>query len=114
MRSSLEHLALSTRSAAARDRRSFPTRRSSDLAARDGDNAPRGCGSTSTATLMGETLGTTTDSSRAPHPGLWKTEGVSQPVTRSEEHTSELQSHVNLVCRLLLEKKKTQIIINFS
>src|SRR5690242_21086391 len=33
---------------------------------------------------------------------------VSSPVTicsdRSEEHTSELQSHVNLVCRLLLEK----------
>src|SRR5438477_9779632 len=27
---------------------------------------------------------------------------------RSEEHTSELQSHVNLVCRLLLEKKKTR------
>src|SRR5690242_3278098 len=27
---------------------------------------------------------------------------------RSEEHTSELQSHVNLVCRLLLEKKKEQ------
>src|SRR5690242_20837735 len=27
---------------------------------------------------------------------------------RSEEHTSELQSHVNLVCRLLLEKKKQQ------
>src|SRR4029434_5279435 len=27
-------------------------------------------------------------------------------VTRSEEHTSELQSHLNLVCRLLLEKKK--------
>src|SRR5690242_21417011 len=26
----------------------------------------------------------------------------------SEEHTSELQSHVNLVCRLLLEKKKKQ------
>src|SRR4051812_31295587 len=26
--------------------------------------------------------------------------------SRSEEHTSELQSHVNLVCRLLLEKKK--------
>src|SRR5690242_21630671 len=29
---------------------------------------------------------------------------------RSEEHTSELQSHVNLVCRLLLEKKKKNII----
>src|SRR5690242_21433872 len=28
------------------------------------------------------------------------------PEVRSEEHTSELQSHVNLVCRLLLEKKK--------
>src|SRR5690242_21285307 len=28
---------------------------------------------------------------------------------RSEEHTSELQSHVNLVCRLLLEKKKKNI-----
>src|SRR5690242_21093078 len=31
---------------------------------------------------------------------------------RSEEHTSELQSHVNLVCRLLLEKKKQKIKIN--
>src|SRR5260370_23267042 len=29
------------------------------------------------------------------------------PEVRSEEHTSELQSHLNLVCRLLLEKKKT-------
>src|SRR5688572_32131168 len=29
-------------------------------------------------------------------------------VTRSEEHTSELQSQSNLVCRLLLEKKKKQ------
>src|SRR5690242_21918790 len=28
------------------------------------------------------------------------------PRHRSEEHTSELQSHVKLVCRLLLEKKK--------
>src|SRR5260370_30297635 len=29
-----------------------------------------------------------------------------EDVERSEEHTSELQSHLNLVCRLLLEKKK--------
>src|SRR5260370_42629824 len=29
---------------------------------------------------------------------------------RSEEHTSELQSHLNLVCRLLLEKKKLETI----
>src|SRR5438132_6065285 len=28
--------------------------------------------------------------------------------SRSEEHTSELQSHSDLVCRLLLEKKKTR------
>src|SRR5438477_2831643 len=36
-------------------------------------------------------------------------DGSSAPSTpRSEEHTSELQSHVNLVCRLLLEKKKKQ------
>src|SRR5438477_8564470 len=34
-----------------------------------------------------------------PHPSLNR-------LFRSEEHTSELQSHVNLVCRLLLEKKK--------
>src|SRR6267142_4295317 len=32
---------------------------------------------------------------------------------RSEEHTSELQSHVNLVCRLLLEKKKKYLNIPF-
>src|SRR5260370_29458065 len=32
-------------------------------------------------------------------------EAARDPV-RSEEHTSELQSHLNLVCRLLLEKKK--------
>src|SRR3954467_2465173 len=31
------------------------------------------------------------------------------PIIRSEEHTSELQSHDNLVCRLLLEKKKQAI-----
>src|SRR5260370_6518950 len=29
---------------------------------------------------------------------------------RSEEHTSELQSHLNLVCRLLLEKKKNVVL----
>src|SRR2546430_3228375 len=32
------------------------------------------------------------------------------PSSRSEEHTSELQSQSNLVCRLLLEKKKEAII----
>src|SRR6266581_4790294 len=37
-----------------------------------------------------------------PPPLVWPVSGV-----RSEEHTSELQSPVHLVCRLLLEKKKT-------
>src|SRR5699024_12229097 len=32
--------------------------------------------------------------------------GEEQPYSRSEEHTSELQSRFDLVCRLLLEKKK--------
>src|SRR5260370_15587975 len=31
------------------------------------------------------------------------------PSRRSEEHTSELQSHLNLVCRLLLEKKNVHV-----
>src|SRR5260370_2202152 len=31
---------------------------------------------------------------------------------RSEEHTSELQSHLNIVCRLLLEKKKKEMYTN--
>src|SRR5260370_9013473 len=41
----------------------------------------------------------------------WKNEWITTSTQgrgrrRSEEHTSELQSHLNLVCRLLLEKKK--------
>src|SRR5260370_6895707 len=35
--------------------------------------------------------------------------GLQALTLRSEEHTSELQSHLNLVCRLLLEKKKESI-----
>src|SRR2546422_2223668 len=35
------------------------------------------------------------------------TDHVGRTNTRSEEHTSELQSRLHLVCRLLLEKKKT-------
>src|SRR2546427_4016491 len=38
--------------------------------------------------------------------GIRKSLRVSIPGGRSEEHTSELQSQSNLVCRLLLEKKK--------
>src|SRR2546430_5932070 len=35
-------------------------------------------------------------------------DAIGQEVRRSEEHTSELQSQSNLVCRLLLEKKKNR------
>src|SRR5438270_13727466 len=65
-----------SRYGAHRDLHSFPTRRSSDLAV-----MPPG--------------------SRAPGPAA-----PGSRHRRSEEHTSELQSQSNLVCRLLLEKKK--------
>src|SRR4051812_5066560 len=39
----------------------------------------------------------------------WRAQKQLYGPSRSEEHTSELQSHVNLVCRLLLEKKKKPI-----
>src|SRR5256886_12572243 len=40
--------------------------------------------------------------------------GASRSATRSEEHTSELQSQSNLVCRLLLEKKKIRRALTYS
>src|SRR5207237_10810601 len=46
-----------------------------------------------------------TCTARAKSPPIRRTRRRSR---RSEEHTSELQSHLNLVCRLLLEKKKQQ------
>src|SRR2546426_3340372 len=45
---------------------------------------------------------------RVPRPAVHAGEGL-EPESRSEEHTSELQSPCNLVCRLLLEKKKKKI-----
>src|SRR5690348_17400874 len=56
------------------------------------------------ATSSGTTSATTT-SSTSPTPPTADSPGRRAP--RSEEHTSELQSPVHLVCRLLLEKKKT-------
>src|SRR3712207_6942810 len=41
------------------------------------------------------------------HPERLQEVGRARPAGRSEEHTSELQSRQYLVCRLLLEKKKT-------
>src|SRR5438552_18047774 len=71
-----------------RDLPSFPTRRSSDL-----PTIPRGPRSSWPRPA------TRTDSTAASFIR-------SRPTTRSEEHTSELQSPDHLVCRLLLEKKK--------
>src|SRR2546429_5471530 len=39
---------------------------------------------------------------------LWEPPPPPREIVRSEEHTSELQSRLHLVCRLLLEKKKTR------
>src|SRR2546422_3834326 len=42
----------------------------------------------------------------------WRTVASTITQTRSEEHTSELQSRLHLVCRLLLEKKKHREIVS--
>src|SRR5205807_3024828 len=44
----------------------------------------------------------------------WAIEQESGACPRSEEHTSELQSPCNLVCRLLLEKKKKKLKLNIE
>src|SRR5690242_20979888 len=49
------------------------------------------------------------------HAGTFASAGgppASSSARRSEEHTSELQSHVNLVCRLLLEKKNKYVAVH--
>src|SRR5690606_41810492 len=86
-----------------RDLHSFPTRRSSDLglgyATASGDAAKnRTIASMSLVTGAGGSEAR----NRRPYPIVFSR------ASRSEEHTSELQSRENLVCRLLLEKKKTQ------
>src|SRR6266571_4856372 len=54
-------------------------------------------------------------SGRVPDRGSASCGWMATVAPRSEEHTSELQSHVNLVCRLLLEKKKsTQELPSYS
>src|SRR5690606_41859263 len=89
---------------------SFPTRRSSDLdeqAAQDGPvwiaDAPQDDGGEHGQQEVPAQLGV-----YGPRHGVEDTAGGGQAARgqRSEEHTSELQSRENLVCRLLLEKKK--------
>src|SRR5690242_21919759 len=86
---------------ARRDLHSFPTRRSSDLAARSISSRP-----VTRRQAMRATSWISSSYDRpAARAALGKQE-LARGSGRSEEHTSELQSHVNLVCRLLLEKKK--------
>src|SRR5256886_8856932 len=56
------------------------------------------------------TVSSTTDGSSMPT-GRPFSHSTWMCISRSEEHTSELQSQSNLVCRLLLEKKKKKILI---
>src|SRR5436309_9392685 len=74
-----------------RDLHSFPTRRSSDLRV----GAPRP-----------DRPRLRADSARRGTCRVSSHKKLRQELFRSEEHTSELQSRENLVCRLLLEKKK--------
>src|SRR5690349_23785998 len=83
------------------DLHSFPTRRSSDLGGlrRGGRPATRGG--------AGGRVHAGTAGARAICLGALQGAGARRRGARSEEHTSELQSRRDLVCRLLLEKKKT-------
>src|SRR5437773_9310355 len=52
--------------------------------------------------------GTTKDDMKKINTTVYRLPGAGFAEKRSEEHTSELQSHHDLVCRLLLEKKKKE------
>src|SRR4051812_49895518 len=62
----------------------------------------------SSATTSPSSFATATVRPSVPTPAERGISRLTLHSVRSEEHTSELQSHVNLVCRLLLEKKKTK------
>src|SRR5205085_12083303 len=97
-----------------RDLPSFPTRRSSDLAVDLAGSVRGGVG----ALLLGADASVPTiavlSDVRTGLPGSADERDGGDAAAaflfgeRSEEHTSELQSQSNLVCRLLLEKKKYQ------
>src|SRR5207248_10829553 len=75
---------------------SFPTRRSSDL--RPGPQSGRAARRGGADRPVGR--------HRPARPGGAAGRGPAEAADRSEEHTSELQSPYDIVCRLLLEKKK--------
>src|SRR5699024_11246042 len=94
------------------DRHSFPTRRSSDLKRDRSRGTPtrptRPQGQTSnTSARINQATTTPSPRHQRHQPGdSMSAPALKPPFSRSEEHTSELQSRFDLVCRLLLEKKK--------
>src|SRR5690606_40177222 len=68
--------------------------------------APRAAGSRPTGTIVGDPTAVHTPPVRRGDEGRRDDPRPQSRHRRSEEHTSELQSRENLVCRLLLEKKK--------
>src|SRR5690606_42087958 len=96
-------------SGAHRDLHSFPTRRSSDLEGLHQDRLRLILGADDPDHLVDVEIGdqiAAQDLQPVLDLLLAVVRAPQQHVTRSEEHTSELQSRENLVCRLLLEKKK--------
>src|SRR5438132_10919896 len=79
------------------DLHSFPTRRSSDLL-KILNSVPGPLGSSQSPKCLAMIL----------QKQLYSWTSAKLARSRSEEHTSELQSHSDLVCRLLLEKKKNK------
>src|SRR5260370_17485012 len=80
----------------------FPTRRSSDLTVEGGEQRPD-FALTSIQFLRNQ---------KAVWPVMFSQREIVDfgETVRSEEHTSELQSHLNLVCRLLLENKRENLL----
>src|SRR5207247_9714705 len=89
---------------------SFPTRRSSDLACRRGRRARARADSRVSRSICPSEVAHRHVVSARTLDALPRCAAQALPprtlAERSEEHTSELQSRVDLVCRLLLEKKK--------
>src|SRR5207302_10367919 len=89
---------------------SFPTRRSSDLYLHfhHADNPQHICYSKTDATHSNSILTIINLDPLHRQVGFVDLDLTVLGIDRSEEHTSELQSRENLVCRLLLEKKKNK------
>src|SRR5690606_40315763 len=92
---------------------SFPTRRSSDLIPNTSSPGPSTAAATpstvcrpTAAHLTRRTPRIRCGGKNSPRRRSRHSTTVAWSLRRSEEHTSELQSRENLVCRLLLEKKK--------